>query len=480
MTGESMADRRYSLLQPDRGAQLAHMRQRIAELGADEESRQLEASISEWLLSEGPTRYSDPPSAFMHEMTIRLKPAMADLGVDPDRLATVRVGMTLQEDVSAQMQPFADGSGLVLVSDSVFSLAIMYSQYAAAAYSRISSTGRLRTFWRIAQAGRAGGLGEDPALLTGLLRYYNINQRVYGVAGKLGMRMEKSADDMFILIFAFASRFVVGHELAHHVLGHSSATSGFSPGEHLPVCSENEQRELDADMLAYRAAVRSFDLASPEESDLAETSDSGVAKVWAMLGALVALLVIHSTEQALFIRRGCSHPPAPVRAAQLIDLQRPGTQTVARLFLSNMLAATDASSSFTGSTVPLDWTRFAAEPRVITPLRPEVLDDIARFDALLCQPTSAAVAALERVDARYSVPLSEGARLAANGKTGAALRAWRVQDHKIDQLCDHRHALAFHTLVEAIAAPLGTLAMPLEPTQWSAVVAASLAATTLR
>lgn len=367
-----------------------------------------------------------------------------------------------------------------MISDSVFSLAIVYSQYAGAAFSRISSTGRLRGMWRTVRAGRTGGLGEDPALLTGLLRYYNINQRVYGVAAKLGHMEQSDTEDTFMLIFVMACRFVVGHELAHHALGHSSAASGFSPGEHLPVCSENERQELDADMLAYRTTVRSFERDASDVPDLAGTSHSGAAKVIAMLGALVAMLVVHSTEQALFIRRGCSHPPAPARAAALIDQQRPGIQLLARLFLDNMLAATDASSTFTDSAAAFDWTWFTAQPRVYTPHRPQILQDIAQFDALMCLPTSAAVEALERVDARFSVALADGARLAANGMADAALRAWRVPESKIDQLCDRVLALTFHTVVEAVRASFGTLALPPEIALWAAIVVASLTAEILR
>jgi hypothetical protein len=82
------------------------------------------------------------------------------------------------------------------------------------------------------------------------------------------------------------------------VLGHDLEPSGFTPGEHLPACAGDEQRELDADLLAYRALARSF------ETDLAAVPGMRVARPLPLLGALIAMLAVHSTERALFVRCG--------------------------------------------------------------------------------------------------------------------------------------------------------------------------------
>src|SRR5882757_6212638 len=234
MTDESMADRAYEDLIPDRDAQIDEIRLRLGELGDHEGLQRFDANMSEWEHSEiqAQNSHTDPASGLVLMVTEQLKTAMADLGAAPERLATVRVASTLQPNVSALYVPFRDGSSLVKVSE---------------------------------------------------------------------------------LIGLEAANFVIGHEMAHHVLGHAT-TRGFAPGEELPVCSDNELQELEADLFACRASLRA------SERELAETPAAGTdIQIFALLGALIAMLAVHSTEEALFLRRGNSHPPARTRASLLLN-----------------------------------------------------------------------------------------------------------------------------------------------------------------
>lgn len=473
----TMADRKYQeLLRPDRDLQLARMKDRMGELGAEEEMRQLDAVFSGWSQEAEAADYDHPVSAVLGVLADRIKTAMADLGVPAERLADVRVGSTLQEDVSAQLQPFDDGSGLVLVSDSVLSLANVYSTYAGSALTSTVAGGRLKGLFRSFRAVLAGGLGEDPFVLTGLLRYYNLHQRVYGIAAKLGLREDPAGSDVAAAINLHATLFVLGHEIAHHALGHTSAPSAFSPGEHVPVCTADEQRELDADLLGYRATVRAFDLEIAGEPAAATKLGAEGGAIHATLGALVAILVIHTTESALFVRRGCTHPPAAERAARLLGRVDKRIQQFANLFLGNMMTATKAASDFDGTTEPFDWERFFAEPRLETPLTKRYLNQIATLDRLQTMTTAKIVAGLARDEVDATGRTGQGARLAAGGDVRGALAAWGVPAEEIDFVCDERQALTFHTLVGFVCDALVARDIPKAMALPTATMAAKLVA----
>ncbi|HEX5406236.1 MAG TPA: hypothetical protein VFX16_28495 [Pseudonocardiaceae bacterium] len=453
------------------------MRRRLAELNADEDSRLLDANMSEWLRVKAPDQPANPVAALLEGTLEQVVAAMVDLGVSRERLAAVRIASSLADEVSAGIQPFSDGSALVMISDSIITLAMLYGQYAGSALSHIGSAGPVRGIWRTLRATLNGGLGEDPAVLTGLLRYYNINQRVYGLSAKLGFRVNSAAEEACMLISTLALWFILGHELAHHALGHNSPASGFSPSECLPVCSADQQLELDADMLAYRVAVRSFQREISKTPELAGTAIPAAADVFAALGAAVAMLVVHSDEQALFVRRGSSHPAAPGRAALLLGRLDPKMRQFADLCLKNMLIACEASSTFTATSPAFDWARFAAEPRIDTPHPAQYLQGIAQFDALQRLPGPDIVTVLERIGAdSSSAAVGDGTRLAVTGSPGAALRAWGVPDDKVDTIGDHTRALTFHTLVANVATGFTVLPLPEKAVRPAAVAAATLIA----
>lgn len=239
--------------------------------------------------------------------------AMADLGATRDQLANVKVASTLQNDVSAQTATYSDGSALVRIADGILSLCEAYSTFAAIGLHQAISPKSLGDLWRIARVVRRGRLGGDPSVLTGLLRYYNVHQRIFGISGNLGLRIPERAQATRFSIFIFSLRFVIAHELAHHVLQHDSPVSAFSPDEHIPPCSDNQNSEFDADILAFRACARMG------ETELGSASKE--ISVVHLLGALIAMLVLYSTERSLLVRAGHSHPAATHRAARLLGRQ---------------------------------------------------------------------------------------------------------------------------------------------------------------
>lgn len=195
MTDESMAERKRRRLEPNRADQLEAMRERLAELGDHEGLEQLNDSMSNWQLDESAARYGSPAEAMVETVTAEIKAALLDLGASQERLNTVHVSSTLQNDVSAKMTPFSDGSGLVEISDAVLTLSGQYSQFSAVGLTRIGAGGAVRGRIAAFRAAVKGSMAGDPAVLTGLLRYYNVNQRVYGLSAKLGLRTAPAATE---------------------------------------------------------------------------------------------------------------------------------------------------------------------------------------------------------------------------------------------------------------------------------------------
>ncbi|WP_327591780.1 hypothetical protein [Streptomyces chartreusis] len=170
MSGGSLAFQQYQKLQVNQARQLEQMRGRLTELGDDYGLQQLDTMMAEFGAT-GPASPDDPIGAFLTELVQQTKDALADLGTSRATLAGVWA-VALKRDVfSARMTRFTDGSALVAVSDSTFSLCQLYAQ----------------------AMGLAGQLGPEPQVLAGLLRYYNTQQRIFGIAGKLEIRLEPAA-----------------------------------------------------------------------------------------------------------------------------------------------------------------------------------------------------------------------------------------------------------------------------------------------
>jgi hypothetical protein len=94
-----------------------------------------------------------------------------------------------------------------------------------------------------------------------------------------------------------------------------------------------------------------------------------------------------------------------------------------------------------------DWTAFAASRSVEQPSVGH-FNRIAELDRLMCSPEA-------RMGHEAAAGLDAGGvRLALAGDTAGALLAWGVVPATVRQIHDDSQSLAFHTLVEAIGAPL--------------------------
>ncbi|NEA37447.1 hypothetical protein [Streptomyces sp. SID13031] len=432
MSAETMAERRYRVLEPNRAVQLEQMKAELARLGDRRSLRRLKLMEAGFKLFDR-GRFANPMNGMLQASTLGVKQAMIEIGADQDKVASAFVGSSLREDVAAQMTPFSDGSGLAVMSDAVLSLVLYYSQYAGAVLAD-PSPGQPKKF------GPDRGTTDrgNTEVLTGLLRYYNVHQRVFGVAGKLGWRTPRGASRTS-RTGVHALRFVLAHELSHHVLGHDSALSGFSPGEHLPVCSGNQRLELDADDFAYRAVQRA---AHNDRPGSASADDPA-----AITGALIAMMAIHSTERALFVRRGCTHPPASVRAEYLLHDLSPELQDYAESLSTELLSATEGSSMFSPEAEPFDWAWYAASRKIDSSHPDDYLQHINTLDQIQCFSVDRLVEATSTA----SIPSpAEGAPEAAAGNLTRALELWGLTEADRHRLTDPGQALTFHTLYKLL------------------------------
>ncbi|UUU32430.1 hypothetical protein JIX56_22400 [Streptomyces sp. CA-210063] len=417
MSGGSLAYRQYEKLRVNRARQLAKMRARLTELGDDRGLRELDTMMAEFGAT-GPQFPDDPVGEGLTEMVGNVKDALADLGASRTALDDVWAVALNRDTFSARMTRFTDDSGLVTVSDATVSLCGLYAQ----------------------ALGLAGQRGPETQVLTGLLRYYTTQQRVFGLAGKMEIRLEPMATQYAILLQYMSAQFVLAHELAHYVLGHASSVSAFAPDEYLPVCSESHQLEAEADLHALRAVRRACERLFDDLPSASEQAALGA------VGAAIGMLAVHVTERALFVRRGASHPPARQRAAALLREMNPEERKLAQEALDLALDATEAASGTGAGAVSFTSEMFGSAP-IHTPLDPSYLRTTEVCDAIQCRSRDWYVSLFDQAAGELGLPwLADGARLAAEDDPAGALRTWGVPKGNIGALCDPQQPLTFYAL----------------------------------
>ena len=445
MRDESLAFRRYKVLKVNRARQFAEMRERLTELGDDRGLQKLDRAMVEYVAT-GPESSDDPIGEMLTALTREMKDALAELGASRTALDDVWATALKRNEFSARMTRFTDDSGLVVVSDATFTLCGLYAQVLVL----------------------AGERGPEPQVLAGLLRYYNTQQRIFGIPAKLEVRLEPVATQQANLFVYLAAQFVLAHELAHYVLGHTSSVSAFAPEEYIPVCSESHRLEAEADLHALRAVRRVCE----RMFDGAPAGD-GAAALGAV-GAAIGMLAVHVTERALFVRRGASHPPARQRASALLREMNPDERRLAQETFDLALPVTEAASGTGAGTVPFTPAMFGSAP-IHTPLDPSYLKTAEVFDAFQCRSPEWYLSLLVQ-DGRElgEFGLADGAELAAEGDPAAALRIWGVPKRSIGALCDPEQPLTFNSLYTKLQAAFTARAIPKERLPLYAIAAARL------
>ncbi|MBT3151254.1 hypothetical protein HTV45_10225 [Streptomyces sp. CHD11] len=370
--------------------------------------------------------------------------ALAELGHDRAAPENLEVCPVARQAISATARGYEDGSALALVSDSLVAFAMLYAQHLADARTKESALATARSVFRRYFRDESG-LDED--LLAASLRFSALHQRVLGGPVTpfpvLTDRQQTDAD----WYLTHCLRFVVAHEYAHVLLGHGTAAPGVSS------CAGDPGWETEADELALRTVLHAWRRHGPG------------TRLHAGLGALLAVVVVHFSERALFIHRGTTHPPATERLDRLVRSLPPHVALLVGQYGSTLMGLTDRAAHFGAGAAPVPWQPVLDHPRVRRQgIWLDHRDDLARYAEIQSHAPHELVAALREGDARHGTAVSAGAEAVLAGRTGDGLRLWGLPPRRVEEITDPALPLSFwglldeiHTTLPAVPHPAGRL-----------------------
>ncbi|MEV6236345.1 hypothetical protein [Lentzea sp. NPDC051838] len=290
-----------------------------------------------------------------HEIKDSVVEAMVSAGHDRTRLRSVELASG--DTVPASSTSYPDGSARIEISDAVLAVIAIYSRHLAVAVARPPS------FFRRLRRRRP----FDIALLAATLRYTARVARLSGSVETLPLPLEPFQEDVADLLATHSLRFVIAHELAHHLKG-------------------------PADRLAYQAVLA---VGEP---------------LLVPLGALVAVTAVHNAEKSLFVR-GVGHPPVESRLGVLWEEVPFHDRSSFNRHAAHLSEATDLAINFTQGTRPsIAWDRLDA------PEHP-----FSRCDELQAMTPAQLVVELHRWPS-----IGSGARALLDGRLSDAARLWEI------------------------------------------------------
>ena len=360
---------------------------------------------------------------------------------------------------------FSDGSALIWISHSLLELTNLILAYTGRELYLLSNQNPLRSTWRLAklEAGREF-LGHTPTLI-GLIRYSLLARRCHGQPAVIPMRRNHESD-LAEEYGYYALLFIIGHEMAHHALGHPAEPHGIAADRLIPACSPSQHRELEADRLGFRAAMLA---AAKQDTLLMKLSPDWAAEGSVLIGACAAMLAIHAEEQGLFIRRGQTHPKAEKRIEALYAESGPTAAQVASMMVPEALFAIERASDFSHTGKPYRWSQLNKRRHPLIEQRQAWSWNVHLLDRAQCHRQWRLVRGLMIFPACV-----EGATRLDNGDVQGALRAWGVDADEAAEICDAESVLTFHHVVESISDGLEPAGMRREARLLAALQAARL------
>jgi hypothetical protein len=456
MDSQAEAQRRYSLLAPDRRRHLQQLSEGAAAF--PEMTKRLQ-QVADFVDAEEagfdlPNEYlrvvhSDPMIAALKTMQIS-GPAH-----DPERLL---FGTLLSDEVMAEMSPLSDGSGLVLISDALMSLCIHMSQVNALWLGSAAEKRGLLGMVKLANAARKGASSSRSLVAGALLRSHLVHQRLYGLPAKLTPLLSESGLRISEVVTMCALQFICAHEASHFALGHSTDPVGLLSAENLSLIENSEELEFESDRVAANAMV------------IAHQGEGGRGAPIISAGVMLALEAIALMEHATFVRRVRTHPPASARWRRLEGVLPAGAA-------GNLLFGMKQAITVGGDPeVPLPataWNLMASSPEVFRENHDDdYLNAHRDIDVMLTWPVEKLIYGLSRVEPSGPI-LDEGLNEARKGDLASALHIWGVPTHRAERLLDRRYSLGFYTTVDALRH--SEAIMQLSTSTSRRVVAASLA-----
>jgi hypothetical protein len=322
----------------------------------------------------------------------------------PDQLV---FGSVPDDETVAVMSVHPDGSGAVCLSDSLVSLIDYFSGLS------------------ICLADRPKG---EVSIATVAVRYHILHRRLFGLAALLGVVTLPGQEDLRNSLTSISMRFVLAHEAAHFCLGHDDRRG-------------DPTIEFEADRLAVQSL-----------SVTLESEVSDMAPAMALVAMRLALLATELTENALFVRRPGTHPPASLRwEAVTQELDETLRQSIS-LYTHNITSAVQAAGDLMFRLPESWWEQAYSSEDLATDIHDaDYYQAMRHFDQLGFDDPNDSAGFLEMCEQYWGIALVGAAKAAAEENVHAGLVWLGISPSDARNLCDDKSALTFYTLLQAIA-----------------------------
>lgn len=435
LTGKTLAEQAYVSIEPMRAA-TANSSHGIQDQGIKGQPGVTSEQVVADLHYMGGTTLTD---RIVNSLGHEIVAAARRLQVDDNEERPLFFGVTNEQDITAHLSPFSDGSGLVLISDGIIGLLNLFSSL----FTRIfvaDDTKRRLGVGNILRTIRNTRWPSSELVdgMAGTLRYYHAQQRFHGSNTRLEIRRAYKASEAVSLFTLTALRFLLAHEASHHFLNHATSPVAFLTEARLPVSSDEQRLEIAADELALRLVQECG----------RTTEEPGDHVFMALVGGVLATLAVDSTERSQFVRTGNSHPPGELRAS-LLQQAAPSLAVRAIPGVIRALQQSSAmASDFRGALPERCWTATYKAPSVIESARQLGQEEIRRIDTLQTLSGDASLRELAR--SSETSRLLAGAAIAHQGNVIEALQVWKVSPRRIEVICDTNIALKYFTLQDLL------------------------------
>jgi cold shock CspA family protein len=395
------------------------------------------------ILADWPADLAENASSALGLLTVSVVDALLSERWSRDPAALV-VGSVWNEDAVATVTSFDDGSGLIIFSPPVLGiigyLAFISTWYAEPAFSKpflraLVSTQRIRSK-------RLAAVSPTIYTATALLRYIFLQWRTFGEAfHKPELMLDDIGRHRAGVLLEKAAQFVIAHEAAHFVLGHSNRADMSEQKLH--------EQEFAADKVAASTVKRA-------EVSRVQVAADGMA----LAGIRLALIAIESTERALFVRRPLTHPPADERWRRLQQERFTVDTAIVNLLTAGVSMAALAARELT---VPLPmhfWRRFWTAPQIRREPTVRALGEVLNDDAqrmfvsldYFGKPLQTHVEILQELAAGGFPDFLPAVDLIRAGKLAEGIERLEMPGSSVEALLDERQGLSFHSLLRAIMA----------------------------
>jgi hypothetical protein len=272
------------------------------------------------------------------------------------------------------------------------------------------------------------------SLVQAAIRAVLVVKRTYDDLLPIPLLLDKDDEDRSQEIFQVTLAYILGHETAHVLLGHTG------PELHAPDDPETaRQRERDADALALALTERF--------AASAYSVETGVARSFARLASLIALGLNWFNDAGLMVRGSPRHPGAENRMwATLSSADNAATDDLAWIFVLIFSPIMRAGLAF----VPLDtsaWNALGSDRRSLlrSPGWDLPLGDLPILDLQAGIP----IERFRTYDGLSSEVVTALDYL-ATADAASALRELGITERKRDTLLNPERALSFFGLVQTL------------------------------